>query len=102
MKQSTLHHSKKKVFEAVKQAVASLDLEIENESSADGTLSLFSNGGFFSYGNKIDVQVKLSEPSKSVLKVSSQSAAAIQVIDWGTNSNLENSIINEVNNILSK
>ena len=100
MKQSTLHHSKKQVFEAVKKAAASLDLEIKNHSSADGTISLYSNGGFFSYGNKIDVQVKITEPSKSVLKVSSESAAAIQLIDWGTNSDLESSLINEVKTIL--
>jgi hypothetical protein len=100
MKQSTLHHSKKQVFEAVKQAATSLDLEIKNQSSADGTLTLFSNGGLFSFGNKIDVQVKISEPSKSVLKVSSVSAAEIQLIDWGTNSDLESSLIDEVKNIL--
>ena len=100
MKQSTLHYGKKKVFDAVKQAAVSLDLEIKNESTADGTISLFSNGGFFSYGNKIDVQVKLSEPTKSVLKVSSESSVAIQIIDWGTNSDLENKLIEEVKNIL--
>jgi len=100
MKQSTLHHSKKQVFEAVKQAAASLDLEIKNHSSADGTISLFSKGGFFSYGNEIDVQVKISEPSKSVLKVSSVSAAEIQLIDWGTNSDLESNLIDAVKNIL--
>lgn len=100
MKQSTLHHSKKQVFEAVRQAAASLDLEIKNQSSADGTMSLFSNGGFLSFGNKIDVQVKIAEPKKSVLKVSSISAAEIQLIDWGTNSNLESSLIDEVKNIL--
>lgn len=102
MKQSTLHHGKKKVFDAVKKAATSLNLEVRNESSADGTLLLFSSGGFFSYGNKIDVEVKLSEPSKSVLKVSSRSAAQIQVIDWGANSDLESSIINEVQTILSE
>jgi len=100
MKQSTLHHNKKKVFEAVIKAAASLDLDIKNQSSADGTISLFSNGGFFSYGNTIDVQVKISEPTKSVLKVSSVSAAALQLIDWGTNSDLESSLIEEVKSIL--
>lgn len=102
MRQSTFHHSKKKVFEAVKKAADSLELEVRNESSADGTLSLFSNGGLFSYGNKIRVEVKLSEPSKSVLKVSSESAAAIQLVDWGTNRELESSIINQVKTILGE
>lgn len=99
MKQSTLHHSKKKVFDAVKAAAKNLDLEIEQSLAADGTLSLVSGGGLFSYGNNISVEIK-SEYSKTVLKVTSKSAAEIQLIDWGTNSNLESNLIEEVKNIL--
>jgi hypothetical protein len=100
MKQATIHHSKKKVFEAVKEAAAKLDLEIRDASSANGRLSLYSRGGLLSFGNKIDVEIKIADTTKSIVKVSSQSAAAIQVIDWGTNRDLEEEIIAEVKSIL--
>ncbi len=100
MKKSTLNYSKEKIFDAVRKAATSLNLEVKNHSLTDGEISLFFNGSFFSYGNKIDVQIKYSTPSKCILQVSSVSAAAIQIIDWGTNSDLENGLINEVKNIL--
>lgn len=100
MKQLTLHFPYKKVFEAVKQASENLELEIKNASLSNKTLHLFSSGGFFSYGNKIEVEIINSEPSKSILKVSSQSAAVLQVIDWGTNANLEYELLDEVKKIL--
>jgi hypothetical protein len=101
MKQSAFHISKKKVFEAAKQAAYSLGLEIRNSSLSDGTLELFSNGGLFSFGNKIDLEIISKEPAENILKVTSISAAAIQVIDWGTNNDLETKIIEEVKTILN-
>lgn len=102
MKQATLHYSKKKIFDAVKQVAVNLNIEVKKESSADGVFILFSSGGLFSFGNRIDVKVKILESSKSLLKVSSQSAASIQIVDWGTNTDLESSIINEVRNIIGQ
>ena len=101
MKQTTFLYNKKKVFEAAKQAATSLELEIRSSSLEDGTLEFYSNGGFFSFGNKIDLKIISNEPTKNTLKVTSISAAAIQVIDWGTNDDLETKIIEKVKNILN-
>ena len=100
MKQSTFHCSKKKVFDAVKKAAILLKFEIVDESLIDGKLYLFSKGGLFSYGNRISVQIKSPNSAKSILKVYADSAAAIQIIDWGTNSGLENDLVTQVKSIL--
>ena len=102
MKKISIPHSKKKIFEAVKKAAKKLGLEVRTSSVHDGKLLLNSDGGFFSFGNKIEILIKDSKSQKSVLHVDSKSAAAIQVIDWGTNTNFENEIIEEVVNILSQ
>lgn len=101
MKKSTFHRSKKQVLNAVKQAAKNLDLEIQNKSEIKGTLQLYSNGGLFSYGNRIDVELTETESSRVIVKVLSESSAAIQLIDWGTNDRLEKNLIEEVKNILN-
>jgi hypothetical protein len=100
MKQSYLNHSKIEVFEAIKNAANSLELEVRHASLSEGIVSLYSPVGLFSFGNKIDVQISAANPSKCFLKVTSVSASPIQLIDWGKNSDIENSLINEVKNIL--
>jgi hypothetical protein len=96
----TIHHSKKKVFDAIKHAANNLDLEIKSISTSNYTLSLFSSGGLFSYGNNIDITVTNSGTTRSIVEVSSQSVSVLQVIDWGTNLNLENKLLDELNSIL--
>lgn len=66
-----------------------------------GKLMLYSSGGFLSFGNKITVKVS-TKNRMSTIKVSSSSVASIQIIDWGTNKDLERNLINEVKKILGR
>lgn len=101
MKTLTLRHSKQKIFEAVKKAGSKLDLEIESSDVAKGKLLLYSAGGLLSFGNKILVKIS-NKNGKSVIRVSSSSAALIQIVDWGTNGDLERELIYEVKEILNQ
>ncbi len=102
MKKMTINYSGERVFDAVKKAAEKLGLEVKSNSISNGKISLYSDGGIFSFGNKIDISIKYADPKKTVLQVNSRSAAAIQIIDWGTNEDLEKNIINEVNNLLHR
>lgn len=98
MKQSTFNKPKKTVIAAIKKAAKQLDLEIEE---VDGNeISLYHGGGLLSFGNKISVEIMENDPNKTKVRVSSRSAAQIQIIDWGTNESLENNLINELKDIL--
>src|SRR4051812_10408715 len=81
MKTLTLKHSKQEVVEAIKKASSNLDLEVESSDLAKGKILLYASGGLLSFGNKVLVNVS-NKNGKSVIKVSSSSTAAVQLIDW--------------------
>ena len=101
MKEVILKHSKKNIFDALHKIAENLDLDIENTDLVKGLVSLYSVGDFFSFGNKISVEIFALDTNKSLIKITSKSVAAIQVFDWGTNGELENNIIDELTKFLS-
>lgn len=101
MKSLTINASKHKVFEALQKASSNLDWEIESSDLSKGKLKLFHRGGILSFGNEISVKVT-TRNSRSVIRVSSKSAASIQVIDWGTNDRIEKDLVDEVKHILNR
>jgi len=101
MKQSTFYTSKENVFDAILKAANSLELVINEKSMTDGIIKLEHVGSFLSFGNKIEVEL-LFAYNKCVVKVSSRSAAALQIIDWGTNEQLESKIIESLKEILGR
>lgn len=98
MKQATLNRTKNDVLNAVRKAANKLGINIESETN--NALSLYYSGGLFSFGNKIDVRLKTIDTNKCIIHVASRSAAQIQVVDWGTNNELEENIISEVKYLL--
>jgi hypothetical protein len=101
MKTLTLTLPKQKIFDAVKKAGSNLDLDIESSDLAKGRLLLYSSGGLLSFGNKVLVKIT-TKNGKSILKVSSSSAASFQLIDWGANKSIESDILREVKQILTR
>lgn len=101
MKTSTFHASKKDVFDAVKKACGLLELSVTNQDLNSGRLKIKHEGSFLSFGNTIIVSIGRRE-TKTILKVASRSSTLVQLIDWGTNRELEENIIREVKKILSK
>lgn len=99
MKTATISKPKKSVFEALKEACQKLNLNIKSADLKEGKLSIVHDGNFLSFGNIITATVT-AKSDKSILKIASESAAPIQLIDWGLNKDLEDRLIKEVKNIL--
>ncbi len=94
MKQATFHTSKSQLITAIKKAAKELDLEIE-ENNTNETV-LFHGGGILS----LTVKIVQNGIDKIKVSISSKSAAQVQIIDWGTNDNLENDLMTELKNML--
>lgn len=101
MKTATIAASRTEVFEAAKTACKRLGLSIESSDSQKGRIRAFHSGNLLSFGNEITVNISTKE-RKSTIRISSKSAAAIQVIDWGTNKDLELNLRDEIKAILSR
>lgn len=98
MKQATFHTSKSQLISAIKKAANELDLEIEENNSNE--IVLLHSGGLLSFGSRITVKIAQSENDNIKVSISSKSAAQVQIIDWGTNDNLENDLMTELKNML--
>ena len=92
MKQSTFYKGKENIFNAILKVADNLELVVIEKSMESGIIRLEHVGSFLSFGNKIDVELLLAY-NKCVVKVSSRSSAALQIVDWGTNEQLESKII---------
>ncbi|MCB0742924.1 MAG: hypothetical protein KDC67_03380 [Ignavibacteriae bacterium] len=100
MKSEIIKRHKKEIFNATLKAANSLGLDIANSSVKTGEIKLYFNGNIFSFGNKINVSIKGEEISEVI--VSSVSSSGMQLFDWGTNKKLENELLEEIQNILTK
>jgi isopentenyl phosphate kinase len=98
MKQATFHTSKSQLITAIKKAAKELDLEIEENNTNE--IVLFHGGGILSFGNRIRIKFTQSGYDKIKVSISSKSAVQVQIIDWGTNDNLENDLMTELKNML--
>lgn len=88
--------TKRDCIEAIRKAARRLECKISKISYEEGFVVLFHEGGLLSFGNKIYVRVTASKLGGTNVTVRSESAATIQVIDWGLNSKFENSLVKEV------
>jgi hypothetical protein len=89
----------KTVYNAVLDAAEEMELDVLSESFEKGIIKLKYNGSLFSYGNSI--RVKLNRLTRGCeIKITSESSAAVQVIDWGTNDRLEDELLELIEEIL--
>lgn len=97
MESVTLHSSKEEIFKALRRIGKRLNLE---QGYSDGnTLCFEKAGSLLSYGNFVECKIyKYGDRYK--ITVNSNSAS-IQIVDWGTNSNIESSIVDELRDSLA-
>jgi hypothetical protein len=100
MQTLNIKHSKRDTIKLIKQAALNIGLGIEKESFVSGRLDLIHNGSFFSFGNKIEVIVSTFDNSKCLIKINSRSSAMLQILDWGTNREIEEQLMMEIQKIV--
>ncbi|MCU0361473.1 MAG: hypothetical protein MUF75_12315 [Bacteroidia bacterium] len=99
MKSKILAESKKSVFDVCKKVLKDFDCELISSQYEAGTIQAKRGGGLLTYGHRITV--KLEEIKNGKIKISvTSTTVGIQLIDWGTNSDNENEILEEIANYL--
>lgn len=88
MKSKVINKTKNTAFNLCKKAAAEYDCSIVSEDFSTGQLNLKKAGGFFSYGNQINIAVLPIEQNVTKIEIQSNSVG-IQIIDWGTNNEIE-------------
>lgn len=96
MLESTFKVGKKKIFDVILEIATDLDLEVTEKSLGKGLIKLEHPGSPLSFGNIIVINIMSKSTNTSAIRVSSRSAAVIQIIDWGTNARWETEIIESV------
>lgn len=97
MKSKSFNTTKKTAFEVCKKALKDFECEIVSSDITSGTIEAKKGGGLLSYGHKISVAVKTIDSGKIKVSVSSNSVG-VQIIDWGTNSENEDELIELITN----
>jgi hypothetical protein len=97
MKSKSFNTTKKTAFEVCKKTLKNFECEILSSDFTSGTIEAKRGGGLLSYGHNITVAVRTSDNGKIKISVSSNSVG-VQIIDWGTNSENENELIELLSN----
>jgi len=97
MKSKSFKTTKKTAFGVCKKTLADFECEILSSDFTAGTIEAKRGGGLLSYGHLINVVVNTSDSGKIKVAVSSNSVG-VQIIDWGTNSENENELIDLITN----
>lgn len=92
MKSKIFDTNKKIVFEVCKKALYDFECEIVSSDITSGTIKAKRGGGILSYGHNIIVSITTINNGIINVTVSSNSIG-IQILDWGTNSENENELI---------
>lgn len=97
MKTLTFKHSKEAVLKKVLTAASKLDLSVKHKTP--NVVNLRHDGGLLSFGNNITVKLA-SRGRLTKVVISSKSSSPLQVIDWSTNSNLEDDLKKTLRSLL--
>lgn len=100
MKRKKFNSTKKRLFETAIKAIEKMDGVITSENLPKGLIEAELPGGLFSYGNDIRISIKRTTDNHHTVSVISR-LTGIQIIDWGTNSTIEETIIDRINSGLS-
>lgn len=96
----TLQKDREEVYEAIRQAAVNLDWTVSRDELENGLIVFDYGGDLLSFGNVIEVAVRVEAELSLSIVVTSRSAAQIQLIDWGKNDELEEQIIAETRKLL--
>ncbi|MEQ8624236.1 MAG: hypothetical protein RJQ00_05260 [Vicingaceae bacterium] len=86
------------LYEVAEEALINLDINIDNWSFEEGIINASTKTSLLSWGEEITIRFRKVNLNQTKVEVTSISNA--QLIDWGTNSENENGIIDEFNRIL--
>jgi hypothetical protein len=92
------HHSYDTVFKKCKEALSSLDIEINSANKEKGYIKASTGTSLFSWGEEI--QIHFNNLSIKKTKVIVESKASAQAFAWGKNSKNVSSIFEELSNKL--
>jgi hypothetical protein len=98
MRSLTLNCTKQQIFTALRKIAQKHALEVHDEDST--TIYLQKSSNLLSFGNSVECKV-YKKNDRYIVYISSQSLAAIQVIDWGLNENIEDILASELKSLLS-
>lgn len=85
------------MFNACERTLTEFECKILSSDFSSGKIEAKRGGGLLSYGHNISISVKAGNNGKIKISVSSNSVG-IQIIDWGTNSENENKLIELISN----
>lgn len=88
MRTFQMEKATEEVFRNCKKALSELKFSIEKEDEKAGELIAVSTVSLLSFGNRVTIQL-MADQGYTNVSLNSQSLAAIQLIDWGVNSDLE-------------
>lgn len=100
MRRKKFNATKRRLFETAIRVLKKMDGVITFENLTTGLIKAELPGGLMSYGNDIRISIKSTPDNKNTVSVISRSTG-IQIIDWGTNTENEEKIINRINSALS-
>lgn len=96
MKTITINQSKQALFKVLKGILSKNDLEVNYANLSQGIITAKKSSSLLSFGNDIKITIKEVSLNKCNIKVSASSASPIQLISWGVNDDIEDSIIEEL------
>lgn len=92
MKQEYLIATKNKTFETCKKVLNDLNYSIVYENYHLGEIQAEKGGAILTFGHKIIIEIKKYNEITTTIFVKSNTIG-IQIIDWGTNKENENELI---------
>lgn len=99
MKSKNFNVTKNRAFEVCKKTLKDFECAIISTDFSSGTINAKKGGGLLSFGHEITVNFR--NDNKENLKISvSSNSVGVQIIDWGTNTENENELIELISNSL--
>ncbi|MEN9337469.1 MAG: hypothetical protein RLZZ500_2456 [Bacteroidota bacterium] len=97
MKSKSFNITKLNAFDTCKKVLNECDYTIISSDFSNGEIEAKKGGNFLSYGHKLIITIKSTDSGKAKISVSS-SSIGIQIIDWGTNAENEDELIDLISN----
>lgn len=99
MKSKTINITKKVAFEICKKVLRDFECDIVSTDFSSGIINAKKGGSLLSFGHEITVTFLNDNKQNLKISVSSNTIGG-QIIDWGTNTDNENELIELISNSL--
>lgn len=95
-----VNSSKSKAFKICEQILLDLNCDITSSFETSGLIEAKMKGSFFSYGHSIEIEI-INTINENIEIIIISYSVGIQIIDWGTNTDNENEILQLIKEALS-